>query len=243
MEIFSFFLLASNFPFAVSLTLMCGIFTLEIISMLLGLSMSDTIDHALGFDSDVDIDVDLDLDVDVDMDVDMDLDVDIVDSPNYDGFPDMEHGWLSSIFNWLNFGKVPVLILFSAFLLSFGLIGLIGQSIVASILGAPISAYLAAPLAFLVALPITRAFGKKFSKVLPKIETSAIKIDSLIGHAGKITIGTATYDRAAEAKVIDRYGTLHYVRVAPLERGEEIVSGTEVMLAKKEGNVFRVTVR
>lgn len=243
MEIFSFFLLSANFPFAVALSLMCGIFTLEVASMLLGLSMSETIDHALGFDSDVEIEVELDFDVGADVDVDADLDMEIVDSPNYDGFPDLEHGWLSSIFNWLHLGKVPVLILFSAFLLSFGLIGLIGQSIVASILGAPVSAYLAGPIAFLAALPITNLFGKKFSKVLPKIETSAIKLDSLIGSVGKITIGVATFDRPAEAKVTDQHGTLHYVRVAPMKMGEEIVSGTEVILAEKEGNVFRVTKR
>ena len=247
MEIFTFFLLGSNIPFAIALTLMCAIFGLEVVSMLLGLSMSDTIDNALGFDHDVDMDIDVDLDVDVDIDVDMDMDIDadihVPTSPNYDGFPDLEHGWLSSVLNWLHLGKVPVLILLSAFLLSFGLIGFFGQGIVASIFGAPVSAYLAGPIAFLAALPITSWFGKKFSKILPKIETSAIRTDSLVGKVGRITIGVASYDRPAEAQVIDQYGTSHYVRVAPLEEGEKIVSGTEVMLTEKEGNVFRVTKR
>ena len=245
MDIFTFFLLGSNMPFAVALTLMCGIFTLEVVSMLVGLSISESIDNALGFDHDVDMDIiDVDIDVDVDIiDVDIDADIDIIDSPNYDGFPDLEHGWLSSIFNWLHLGKVPVLILLSAFLLSFGLIGLIGQGLIASIFGGPISAYLAGPLAFLAAVPLTSIFGKKFSKVLPKLETSAINVDSLVGSVGRITIGTATFDRPAEAKVVDQHGTQHYVRVAPLEEGESFVSGTEVMLTEKEGAVFRGTKR
>jgi len=230
-------------PFAIALTLMGGIFTLEVVSMLVGLSISDSIDNALGFDHDVDMDIDVDIDVDVDFDVDVDADIDIIDSPNYDGFPDLEHGWLSSIFNWLHLGKVPVLILLSAFLLSFGLIGLIGQGLIASIIGVPVSAYLAGPLAFLAAVPLTSIFGKKFSKVLPKIETSAINVDSLVGSVGRITIGTATFDRPAEAKVIDQHGTQHYVRVAPLEEGESFVSGTDVMLTEKEGAVFRGTKR
>ena len=115
-----------------------------------------------------------------------------------------------------------VLILLSAFLLSFGLIGFFGQWIIASIIGTTVSAYLAGPVAFLAALPITSWFGKKFSKILPKIETSAIRTDSLVGKVGRITIGVATFNRPAEAKVVDQYGTSHYVRVAPLEEGEKM---------------------
>jgi len=241
MDLISFFLLATNLPFAISIALMCGIFSLEVVSMLVGLSISDTIDNALGFDSEIDIDLNVDVDVDVDFNVD--ADIEIIDSPGYDGFPDLEHGWLSTIFSWLHLGKVPTLILLSAFLLSFGLIGFVGQSIVASIFGAPLSALLAGPLAFLAALPITSYFGKKFSKILPKIETSAVRIDSLVGKVGRITIGTATFDRAAECKVLDQHGTLHYVRVTPLEEGKSFASGTEVMLTEKEGGVFRVTKR
>ena len=53
----------------------------------------------------------------------------------------------------------------------------------------------------------------------------------------------ASFDRPAEAKVIDHHGTQHYVRVAPMDEDEKISSGTEVLLAEKEGDVFRVTKR
>ena len=135
------------------------------------------------------------------------------------------------------------MILVCAFLGSFGLIGYFGQSLAISLLGIPLSAFLAGPLAFIGAVPVTRIVGKWFGKILPKEETSAIRVEELLGKVGKITIGTAEYDRTAEAKVTDRYGTTHYIRVSPLNQGEEIPSGTEVLLVEKEGNTFRVTAK
>ena len=252
MDPITFFFAVGNLPFAIALTLMCGIGAIEVVSMLLGLGVSELIDNAIGFDSDVDVDVDVDFDVDVDVDfdvdvdMDMDLDADVVSiEGKYEGSLDldMEHGWLTSALAWLQLGKVPVLILFCAFLLSFGSIGLIGQWIVAGILGSPISALLAGPIAFIGALPLTRSFGKFFGRIIPKEETSAIRVEDLTGGVARIIIGTAKHDLPAEAKIVDEHGTAHYVRVIPQSEEEEFPRGTEVILTKMDGNVFRATKR
>lgn len=252
MDLIVFFLAAGNLPFAIALTLMCGIGAIEIVSMFLGLGVSELIDNAIGIDSDIDMDVDLDVDMDVDFDVDMDVDMDLdVDAEivsiegKYAGTldVDMEHGWMTSVLAWLQIGKVPVLILFCAFLLSFGSIGLIGQWIVTGIIGAPISALLAGPLAFIGSLPLTRTFGKFFGRIMPKEETNAIRVEDLTGGVARIIIGTARHDLPAEAKIVDKHGTAHYVRVIPQSEEEEFPRGTEVILTKMDGNVFQATKR
>lgn len=237
--------LASNLPFAISLTLMTGIAGLQVVSLLLGLGVSEVIDDAFDFDTDVDADFDVDVDVDVDLDIDADVDVNTgiigihshVDDFDLNGEgPSFAHNF----FGWLQLGRVPFLILLSAFLGTFGMIGIVGQTFIVGVFGAPISAMIAGPLALLVALPVTRVIGKFLGRIMPKEETSSILLSDLTGQTATIIMGTASVNETAEAKIVDRHGTTHYLRVEPLDESLEFHQGTVVRLMEKEGNTFKV---
>lgn len=247
MGFFEFIGLANNLPFAISLTLMAGIAGLQMVSLVLGLGISEVVDSAVDFDADVDVDIGIDVDVDVDVDVDMDLDIDTdVDVHTGTHLSDQLDlngegpSFASNFFGWLQLGKVPFLILLSAFLGTFGLFGAIGQWIVTGFLGAPITPLIAGPLALLAALPATRIIGRVLSKIMPKEESNSILLEDLTGGVATITIGVASAEMAAEAKIVDVHGTIHYVRVKPLDASKKFQQGTEVRLMEKKGDTFKV---
>lgn len=239
MGLFEFILLANNLPFAISLGLMGGIASLQIVSLALGLGVSEVIDDAFDFDADVDVDVDIDVDADFDIDADIEVHSGAHISDQLDLNGDGP-SFATNFFNWLQLGKVPFLILLSAFLGTFGMIGIVGQWFAVSILGLTFTPLIAAPLSLLVALPITRVVGKFLGRIMPKEETNAILLSDLTGSVATITIGTASVDMSAEAKIVDHHGTAHFVRVKPLDDSQRFQRGTEVRLMEKEGNTFRV---
>ncbi|MFN3228903.1 MAG: OB-fold-containig protein, partial [Asticcacaulis sp.] len=116
-----------------------------------------------------------------------------------------------SLLSWLNVGRLPLLMLIVVFLFAFGLVGLLGQQVVATVLGRPAPWFLAAPLAFAMAMPVTRTFGRWVATVMPKDETSAVTRNSLVGRVAVITTGEARQASAAQARVRDEHGQAHYV--------------------------------
>lgn len=213
-----------NTPFAVSLSLMFLIALLEGITTLLGAGLSGVLDSLLP-----EMDMDLDVDVDVDMDVDVDVDA-----------PHIPHGSaLTRILGWMRFGQVPALVLMVIFLTAFGLIGYILQSVVLDIFGHMLPALPASGLAFLCAIPFVRVGGGILAKIIPKDETDAVAEQSFIGLIAVITLGTAKSGSAAQGKLKDRFGQTHYIMIQPDDSEESFPQGTEVLLVRQEGAVFR----
>lgn len=204
------FLTASgNTPFSVALLFVFGLAMLEGVGMLMGAGVSAFIDHLLP-------------------NVDMDVEVPNVEAP----------GIVSQILGWLYIGKVPFLIVLIAILTSFGILGLIMQSAVQSLFGILLPSLLAAPIAMVAALPVSRAFSAGIARIMPRDETEAVSTDSFIGRIAIITTGTARRGSAAQARLNDQYGQTHYVMVEPDSAEETLPSGTEVLLIKKAGTRF-----
>lgn len=204
------FLTASeNIPFSVALMLVFGLAMLEGVGILMGAGVSAFIDHLLP-------------------NVDMDVEVPNVEAP----------GVVSQILGWLYIGKVPFLIVLIAILTSFGILGLIMQSAVQSLLGIFLPSLLAALIALVAALPVSRAFSAGIVRIMPRDETEAVSTDSFIGRVAIITTGTARRGSAAQARLNDQYGQTHYVMVEPDSSAEELPCGTEVLLIKKTGTRF-----
>lgn len=231
MGLFEFILLANNLPFAISLGLMGGIASLQVVSLVLGLGVSDVIDDAFDFDADVEIDMEIDTEIDVHTGAHLSDNFDL----NGEG-----PSFATNFFGWLQLGKVPFLILLSAFLGTFGMVGVVGQWLATSLLGITFTPLIAAPLSLLIALPITRVVGKFIARVMPKEESNAILLEDLTGKIATITIGTASVEMSAEAKIVDHHGTAHFVRVKPLDDSQRFQKGTIVRLMEKEGNTFKV---
>jgi hypothetical protein len=218
------FLEPHSLPFAIALAVVAGLFILEIISSLLGATVL-----GLGGEG-----PDLDIDADADFDLTMDIDIEAPDiSANTSTAP-------SGILSWLGARDVPFLIWLVSFLTMFGLAGLIIQSGVSSILDRPLPALIASLIVCVPALGVTRVIANWVALLMPKTETSAMRTRYLGGHRGTITQGTAKRGKPAEAKIKDRHGNIHYLRVEPLDDDEAFAQGTDVTIIRKRGDRFFV---
>lgn len=143
-----------------------------------------------------------------------------------------------SALSWLNVGRLPLLMLIVVFLFSFGVTGLIGQRILFGATGGTAPVYLAGPAAFLVALPVTRAFSRFIARIMPRDETTAVSRDSLIGRVAVIVTGEARQRHAAQARVRDEHGQAHYVMVEPDNAGDIFPQGASLLLVRRAGATY-----
>ncbi len=210
------FLAEQNFPFSLAIALVLAIAVLEGVLTLMGFGLSALFD---GIDADIDI-----------PDVDADADLDGVGGTGATS--------VGSILAWLRVGEVPAIILLIIFFSAFGALGFALQAIVHSVTGAYLPALIAVFPAFFAAMPAVRLFGGALAKVMPKEETSAVSLKSLIGRIGTITLGTASAGKPAQGKVRDEHGLEHYVMIAPDLEEETFEQGSEVLLVRSDGAVF-----
>jgi len=200
---------AENLPFSVALTIMVGLAVMEGVGMLLAAGISSLVDTMLP-------------------DVEIDVDAPDVHSP----------GMISQFLGWLYVGKLPFLVIFIVLLTSFGIIGLIVQSISLSLIGILLPALVASPVALALALPISRVTAAGVARIMPRDETEAVSSESFVGRIATITTGTAKKGYAAQARLTDEHGQSHYVMVEPDVSADELPHGSEVLLIKKTGHTF-----
>ncbi len=199
-----------NLPFAISIGLMVAIALLEGVGMLLGLGFSHLLDSL--FDPGVHIGGDINLD----------------------------HSLFSELWGWLHIGRVPFLVLLVVFLTGFGLIGLSLQGVVHGISGAYLPGSVAAVPAFILALPVVRVVGQGVARLIPQDETTAVSQETFVGRVADITQGTARKGMAAEARLKDEHGHVHYVMVEPDLADSQFSAGSKVLLVRQEGVTFKV---
>lgn len=214
-------------PFTIALGLLFGLMALEIVAAFLGGTL-------LGLGGDADADFELDADAEFDVDVEAaefsgaDFGGPEIESPEA-GNPEVNPGVIA----WLGIGKVPLLIWLGAFLLAFGLAGLIVQSIMVQTVGFAVPAALAALAMLPIGIRFARAFSGLFARLLPKTESTAMSENHLGRRKGVISQGTAARGKPAEVRVVDRHGNTHYLRAEPLRDDQEIAQGTEVLVLRK----------
>lgn len=217
-------------PFTIALLILAFIALLEILGLIFGVAFSSLVDSALP---------EFELDAEMDMEADLagasaPLDLDAASMPS-----DASIGPLSHFLSWLCVGRVPVLILLAAFLMGFGLTGVIIQNTMHTMLGVYFWSSLVAIPAVLVALPVTRYLGLTIAKIMPKEETDAVSTDTFIGHVAIVLRGIAQIGQPAEAKLKDISGTTQYILVEPDEADARFVQGDEVLLVGQSGAVFK----
>jgi hypothetical protein len=144
----------------------------------------------------------------------------------------------SDLLGWLGVGQVPLLIILVVLLALFGLIGLSVQQLATALLGGPVSAWLAAPVAFVAALPLLGISARALARVMPTDETTAVGLESLVGKRAEVTVGTARRGAPAKARVRDAYGQTHYVMIEPNDDGGAVRAGETVLLVRREGGIF-----
>ena len=147
-------------------------------------------------------------------------------------------GFGEALTTLLGLGRVPLLIWLAMLLFTFGTVGVIGQAVLAGVLGAPLSAGFAALLAGGAALPLNSIAVRPLAAIMPKDETTAVTLDALVRRDAEIQIGTARAGSPARAKVIDRHGQAHFVMVEPHDQTVELNAGETVLLVRREGQTF-----
>ena len=205
---------AHNLPFAVAIGLLFFIAVMQV------MGVGDIFDGA-----------DADLEFDADFGGDFDAEVDGSDALASGGFMD----GLLSIFG---LSKVPFLIWLAMLLVVFSAIGVSGQALAESLLGTPFDPLAAGALAALAALPINGIAVRPIGALMPKDETSAVGLRSLIRRDAEIQTGMASEGSPARGKVIDRNGHPHFVMVEPHDPQAVLQEGETVLLVRREGDLF-----
>ena len=133
---------------------------------------------------------------------------------------------------------MPFLVWLSLLLLMFSGIGVTGQFALDAVSGSMMPPGLAAALAAFPSLLLTSVAARVLEPIMPRDETTAIEVSSLLGKRGAISIGTARRGSPARASVRDHFGQAHNVMVEPHEDGAEFLQGDEVLLVRLEDGLF-----
>ncbi len=146
-----------------------------------------------------------------------------------DGLDGIADSWLG----WLHVGKVPVLVLLVLLLTVFAIIGYTLNAVTHGLLGFYPPVLLSGVLALLGALPTVRVFGSLIARLIPRDETSAVLLESLVGRIAVVINGTARINYPAEAKVKNEQGQTFYVRVEPDAPDVQFGAGEAVLLVRQ----------
>lgn len=210
--------------FAIALGLLGGLLVVELIALLLGASImadgtSDIVDSA-----------DATFDLPTGAEPDVAALVTASETAQADT-PAGGHG--GGVLAFLGLGRIPFAIWLAAFLTAFGVSGIALQSGASSFLGAPLPAAIAIVPATIFAIAFVRGFGRIFSRLVPKVETTATSAQFMGGLRGIVTQGTARQGVPAEVRVRDRHGNTHHVRCEPARAQDVVPEGTEVLLLRQ----------
>jgi hypothetical protein len=145
----------------------------------------------------------------------------------------------ATVYDWLNAGRVPLLVLMVAAIACFAVVGMVLQ-IVAMHLLAPLPVAAAVAIATAAAVPGTRWTSRLVSRIIPPDETYVLAGEDLIGRVGIVTLGPVVEGAAARAKVRDKYGNWHFPRIAPGAPGLSIPEGASILIIDKVGGAYTV---
>lgn len=138
---------------------------------------------------------------------------------------------------WLLVKDLPLSVHLAMFLAGFGVSGVLIQQGATATIGAPVSLYIAFPVAIL----LTAIFVSKVGALavpLFKLQSEAVSEESLMGRTGVLLSPVAKCDYAGELKVVDKFGHTHYLMVEPLSNKDCYQEGDSLRLVGRKGALF-----
>lgn len=235
-NLFDFLFAPSNVPFAISLGMLGGLLVIEIATLVIGIPFSAKVDAMLDLHS-------------------PDLHGPDLHGPDVHG-PDLhgphvhahggghggldvshEPGLFGTAWDWLNAGRVPLLILIMILLGSFGALGYMIEGIAHSFVGW-LPTFMAAIPAFILTIPATRRISLLVSKVVPRDETYVVEAGSLVGQTGIIVTGPLAENTIARVKVRDAHGNHHFPWVRTKDPNLKLGNGDHVLLVELIGSEY-----
>lgn len=202
-------------PFSIALAILVALTALEIVTVIIGKSLSSLLDHVAGH-------------------------AELAHPGGYgtDAISKLGHG--ADLVNWINVGRVPLLILVVILLASFSIGGFVIQYAAARLF-APLPWPIAVLGATAAALPITRLASRLFGRIFPREESYVTSGVDLVGLVGVVTIGPVRAGVVAKARIRDRHGNTHFPPILPFDDSDVIEEGVEVLLVEPRGTGFAVT--
>lgn len=228
---FEFILTEATRPFTVSIAVMLGIGTLELLLALGGFGLSGLLDNLVPDDWQIDFDAGEGLEIGDGVDA----------GDGFDGGEagDAGGGALATVLSFFGIGRAPLLVVIVAFLTCFGLAGFAVQATVGKLLGFYLAPALASIPAVIGGAVVSRRVAILLGRLIPDVETSAVESGSFIGRTAVLTLGRASPGRPAQARLRDRNGQRHYVMVEPDQADKTFREGERILLVGRDGGVFK----
>lgn len=212
-----------NGPFVVAILVMLGLTFVEIISLLIGGSVNDLVDEFVVAHAQ--------------------LDGSATGSTGVETTAPEVPGMIGRFLSWLYVGHVPVLMILIVFLTVFGMIGLVAQGVLRTAAGFPLPSVLAGPAVLLLSLPLVRRCVGGLARIMPREESSAVSPETFVGRTATVAGGTARSGVAAQARLVDQFGTTHYLMVEPDDPGETLADGEIVLIVRQIGGARFAAIR
>lgn len=238
-SLFGFLFAPVNVPFAIALGLLGGLLVIEMATLVIGIPFSAKVDAVLDLHGPDLHAPDLH---------GPDLHGPDVHGPDAHG-PDAHHGGhggldaahepglFGTAWDWLNAGRVPLLVLIMIMLGSFGSIGYVIEGMSHALVGWVPTSMAAIP-AFILMLPVTRRISLLVSKVVPRDETYVIEAGGLVGQTGVIVTGPLAQNTIARVKVRDAHGNHHFPWVRTKDPNLKLDNGDHVLLVEHIGSEY-----
>ena len=192
-----FYNLMHPLPNAVMTVIMAVLVVYWLFVLLLGVGLEDL---DLGFEFDVDVpEIDVDIDVDIDTDIDVDADADVDTDTDNEIAAGNSPGFFMQFLNFLNFGRVPFMLIFTTFKLIAWICTLITTSLVNVTAWGLYSLFILIPIA-IVAIFFTKFATNPMVKFFKEIGYKGEEEIDFLGRSGKMLsnikdekIGTAEF--------------------------------------------------
>jgi hypothetical protein len=147
------------------------------------------------------------------------------------------HAHVDGVLDWLNAGRVPLLVLIMLALGAFAAAGFALQA-VAHAVGLPLPALAASVLAALGAVPAVRSASRAIARLVPRDETYAVDPAEFVGRTAEVTMGPLDDGLPGRVKLRDAYGNWHFPRARAAKGHAPMAVGSTVLLVEREGATF-----
>lgn len=184
-----FIFAAENATFTIAATVMLMIGGLELLSLLVGHSLSGLVDHFMPDALSGDLSVDLDLHANIHTDIDL------------NAHPDAHLPFTVEFLSWFYIGKMPFLMVLVIFMMSFSTTGYLINEIMFGITEHRLSTWLGSLIAFLLCLFPMHFLSAVIYTIMPKDESEAISADDLIDRTGEILYGKLPQKTGESAEI------------------------------------------
>jgi len=200
-------------PFAIAAVAIALLGGVEVLSMLVGFSLSNLLGHSFDFSDGA------------------------AQHGGHDIGVDHDANPFANALSWVNAGGTPLIIFLLLLLAIFSIIGFVIQGL-AGLFGPPLPAALAAIAAALVTPPLTRPASRLVAKAVPKDETYVVSAADLVGRLGSVVIGPLDQGLPGRVSVADIHGNRHMVMARAAPSSEPLPQGTAVLLVDRDDTSF-----